>query len=71
MGKEEQSLQRTQAAYTSPHPGPTKSEALFRLETDASGYATGVVLSQLSEDDKWICGFTSRASISQEELCNP
>ena len=28
-------------------------EAPFRLETDALGYATGVVLSQLSEDGKW------------------
>src|SRR5882724_2931604 len=36
-------------------------EALFRLETDASGYATGAVLSQLSEDGKWHpVGFTSK-----------
>jgi len=28
-------------------------EALFRLETDASGYATGAFLSQLSKDGKW------------------
>jgi len=34
-------------------------EAPFRLETDASGYATGVVLSQLSKDSKWHpVGFT-------------
>src|SRR5882724_9383233 len=36
-------------------------EAPFRLETDASGYATGAVLSQLSEDGKWHpMGFTSK-----------
>ena len=36
-------------------------EAPFRLETDASGYTTGVVLSQLSEDGKWNpVGFTSK-----------
>src|SRR5882724_352470 len=28
-------------------------EAPFRLETDTSGYATGAVLSQLSEDSRW------------------
>ena len=36
-------------------------EASFRLETDASGYATGAVLSQLSEDGKWHpVGFMSK-----------
>ena len=36
-------------------------EAPFRLETDASGYATGAVLSQLSKDGKWHpVGFTSK-----------
>ena len=36
-------------------------EALFRLETDALGYATRVVLSQLSKDGKWHpVGFTSK-----------
>ena len=34
----------------------------FRLETDASGYTTGAVLSQLCEDDKWNpVGFTSKS----------
>jgi len=41
--------------------------ALFRLETDASGYATGAVLSQLCEDDKWHpVGFTSKSLSSAE-----
>src|SRR5882672_10722492 len=41
--------------------------AQFRLETDASGYATGVVLSQLCEDDKWHpVGFTSKSLSSAE-----
>src|SRR5882724_6327638 len=36
-------------------------EAPFRLETDASWYATGAVLSQLSEDSKWHpVGFMSK-----------
>ena len=35
--------------------------APFRLETDASNYATGVVLSQLCNDGKWHpVGFTSK-----------
>ena len=34
----------------------------FWLETDASGYATGAVLSQLCEDDKWcLIGFMSKS----------
>ena len=33
----------------------------FRLETNASGYATGAVLSQLCDDGKWhLVGFTSK-----------
>ena len=33
----------------------------FRLETDASGYATGAVLSQLCANGKWhLVGFTSK-----------
>src|SRR5882724_2060314 len=36
-------------------------DAPFRLETDASGYAMGVVLSQLCDDGKWhLIGFTSK-----------
>src|SRR5882724_13648660 len=36
-------------------------EAPFRLETDTLGYATGAVLSQLSEDGKWHpVGFMSK-----------
>ena len=39
----------------------------FRLEMDASGYATGAVLSQLCEDDKWHpVGFTSKSLSSAE-----
>jgi len=34
---------------------------LFRLETDASGYTTRAVLSQLCNDGKWhLVGFTSK-----------
>ena len=34
----------------------------FRLETDTSGYATGVILSQLRDDGKWHpVGFTSKS----------
>src|SRR5882724_7336033 len=37
-------------------------DAYFRLETDASRYAMGAVLSQLCEDDKWQpVGFTSKS----------
>ena len=33
----------------------------FQLETDASGYVTGVVLSQLCDNGKWHpVGFTSK-----------
>ena len=36
--------------------------ARFRLETDASGYATRVILSQLHNDEKWHpVGFTSKS----------
>ena len=43
--------------------------AHFQLETDASGYATGVILSQLCNDEKWHpIGFTSK-SLSPAE-CN-
>src|SRR5882724_4563692 len=39
----------------------------FRLETDTSGYATGAVLSQLCEDDRWHpVGFTSKSLSSAE-----
>src|SRR5882672_7968067 len=39
----------------------------FRLETDASGYATGAVLSQLCEDNKWhLVGFMSKSLSSAE-----
>jgi len=39
----------------------------FQLEMDTSGYATGAILSQLCEDDKWnLIGFTSK-SISDAE----
>src|SRR5882724_10415963 len=41
--------------------------APFRLETDASSYATGAVLSQLCDDGKWhLVGFTSRSLDSAE-----
>ena len=41
--------------------------AHFRLKTDASGYATRVILSQLCDDEKWHpIGFTSK-SLSPEE----
>jgi len=34
----------------------------FRLETDASGYATGAILSQLRDDDKWhLVSFMSKS----------
>ena len=36
--------------------------ARFRLKTDASGYATGAILSQLHDDEKWHpIGFTSKS----------
>ena len=36
-------------------------EALFRLETDASGYTTGALLSQLCDKGKWHpVGFMSK-----------
>ena len=39
----------------------------FWLETDASGYTTGAVLSQLCKDDKWHpVGFTSKSLSSAE-----
>jgi len=39
----------------------------FRLETDASGYATGAVLSQLCKDNKWHpVGFTYKSLASAE-----
>src|SRR5882724_5923581 len=42
-------------------------EALFRLETDASGYATGAVLSQLSKGGEWHpMGFMSKGLDSAE-----
>ena len=42
-------------------------DAQFQLETDASGYATGAVLSQLCEDNKWhLVGFTSKSLSSAE-----
>ena len=41
----------------------------FHLETDASAYATGAVLSQLCDDEKWrLVGFVSK-SLSDAE-CN-
>src|SRR5882724_754596 len=37
-------------------------DAQFQLETDASGYSTSTVLSQLCKDDKWhLIGFTSKS----------
>ena len=37
-------------------------DACFRLETDTSGYATGAILSQLRDDEKWHpVGFTSKS----------
>jgi len=54
-------LQRAQEAIMSTPFVQPNQEALFRLETDASGYATGAVLSQLSDDGKWHpVGFTSK-----------
>ena len=42
-------------------------DAQFWLETDASSYATGAVLSQLCKDDKWHpVGFTSKSLSSAE-----
>jgi len=39
----------------------------YRLETDASSYSTGAVLSQLCEDNKWHpVGFTSKSISSSE-----
>jgi len=39
----------------------------FSLETDAAGYATGEVLSQLCDDGKWHpVGFTSKGLDSSE-----
>jgi len=39
----------------------------FQLEIDASGYATGEVLSQLCKDDKWhLVGFTSKILLDVE-----
>ena len=37
-------------------------DAHFRLETDASGYTTGAIQSQLCDDKKWHpVGFTSKS----------
>ena len=37
-------------------------DAQFQLEMDTFGYATGTVLSQLCEDNKWcLIGFTSKS----------
>ena len=55
-------IRRTQMPHNI-HPSLVKpnQDMPFRLETDASGYATGVVLSQLCNDGKWHpVGFTSK-----------
>ena len=42
-------------------------DARFRLETDASGYVTGAILSQLCNNEKWHpIGFTSKSLNSAE-----
>jgi len=42
-------------------------DAPFRLETDASGYTTGAVLSQLCDDGKWhLVGITTKGLDSAE-----
>jgi len=44
-----------------PYPSPTRPECTVQVETDALGYATRVVLSQLCDDGKWNqVGFTSK-----------
>ena len=41
---------------------PPDQDACFRLETDASRYATGAMLSQLCDDEKWHpISFTSKS----------
>ena len=61
-GEEQQSFEELKRFITStPILVQLNQEALFRLETDALGYTTGAVLSQLNEDGKWHpVGFTPK-----------
>jgi len=61
-------LERTQMAHhLNPHPHTARPDVQFWMEMDASGYATGAVLSQLGKDDPWhLVGFTSKSLSSAE-----
>ena len=65
---EEAAFQELKAPVTSVpvHVLPNQ-DAPFRLKTDASGYATGAILSQLCDDEKWHpIGFASKSLNSAE-----